>query len=189
MAISRSEIQKAGFGTIKHTSRCEIVGGEELEHDVFCVGLFEPVDSFVIRVFGVVLEFALVAFFPAGEGLLVSFRFFFSLFFSFYVGRGKEVVSSLLFLGAEFTGVQQLACVILLWVGHVVFMYMCVMSNMYEVGGRILMDGVGRWMESEDNLPGLSEPALTTNSTVPTSYFYQFLWMVSKGAFPSSSSS
>lgn len=78
------------------------------------------------------------------------------------------MVSSLLFLGAEFTGVQQLACVILLWVGHVVFMYMCVMSNMYEVGGRILMDGVGRWMESEDNLPGLSEPALTTNS--PTSY-------------------
>lgn len=101
------------------------------------------------------------------------------------------MVSSLLFLGAEFTGVQQLACVILLWVGHVVFMYMCVMSNMYEVGGRILMDGVGRWMESEDtcNLPRLSEPALTTNSTVPTSYFYQFLWMVSKGAFPSSSSS
>lgn len=80
------------------------------------------------------------------------------------------MVSSLLFLGAEFTGVQQLACVIHLWVGHVVFMCMCVMSNMYEVGGRILMDGVGRWMESEDNLPGLSEPALTTNSTVPTSY-------------------
>lgn len=105
------------------------------------------------------------------------------------MGRGKEVVSSLLFLGAEFTGVQQLACVILLWVGHVVFMYMCVMSNMYEVGGRILMDGVGRRMESEDNLPGLSEPALATNSTVLTSYFYQFLWMVSKGAFPSSSSS
>lgn len=52
------------------------------------------------------------------------------------------MVSSLLFLGAEFTGVQQLACVILLWVGHVDFMYMCVMSNMYEVGGRILMDGV-----------------------------------------------
>lgn len=77
MAISRSEIQKARLGTIKHTSRCEIVGGEELEHDVFCVGLFEPVDSFVIRVFGVVLEFALVAFFPAGEGFLVSFRFFF----------------------------------------------------------------------------------------------------------------
>lgn len=101
------------------------------------------------------------------------------------------MVSSLLFFGAEFTGVQQLACVIPLWFGHVVFMYMCVMSNMYEVGGRILMDGVGRWMESEDNLPGLSEPALTTNSTVPTSssYFYQFLWMVSKGTFPSSSSS
>lgn len=151
--------------------------------------LFEPVDSFVIRVFGVVLEFALVAFFPAGEGFLVSFRFFYFSLLLFCVGRGKKVVSSLLFFGAEFTGVQQLACVILLWVGHVVFMYMCVMSNMYEVGGRILMDGVGRWMESEDNLPGLSEPALTTNSTVPTSYFYQFLWMVSKGAFPSSSSS
>lgn len=102
------------------------------------------------------------------------------------------MVSSLLFLGAEFTGVQQLACVIHLWVGHVVFMYMCVMSNMYEVGGRIVMDGVGRWMESEDNLPGLSEPALTTNSTVPTSSsssFYQFLRVVSKGTFPSSSSS
>lgn len=90
MAISRSEIQKARLGTIKHTSRCEIVGSEELEHDVFCVRLFEPVDSFVIRVFGVVLEFALVAFFPAGEGFLVSFRYFFFLFFSFMWEEGRR---------------------------------------------------------------------------------------------------